>query len=257
MLKLKTFVPVLGIVLVATMSLSAQAAESPPLTEAFGCNFLEGKDVDDLDKVIDYYQAQRTKIDSPEMQKMRSRIWTPFRGDVPYDFVWFNSNMTFNEWGMITDAFDRTKEGQAIIERFNEVVDCGVSALITGELLFSTEKEFMDDGEVMIESYRCELNPGKTIADSDAALAVWKPVFEKAIKATNSASVVARRIPIISGSGFDLSYLAVWDDASAYSAGNSAFMSDPDSASSTRLFAAAHRCQSALFKSRTVVTPAE
>ena len=44
-----------------------------------------------------------------------------------------------------------------------------------------------------------------------------------------------------------------WDDAAAYANSNEAFRTNPDSVKSDGLFAAAHRCQSALFTSRTMV----
>ena len=252
MLMLRKFIAVL-VTAFFMISLSVQAAESPSVSEGFGCNFQDGKDFDDLDMVVDFYKKQRGKINSPEVNKMVSRVWTPFRGNAGFDFVWFNSNMTYTEWGRVVDAFDNTDVGRAVLERFNEVADCSVSGLAINELLVQTEKQFEDDGEVMVESYRCQLHPGKSVEDSDAALAAWKPAFEKVIEATGAASVVLRRIPVITGSNFDLSYLAVWDDGTSMADNNSAFLTDPGSAKSGSLFADTHRCQSALFKSRTVV----
>ena len=258
MLKIRTITTALSAAFLAiALPTSGQAAEAPTVSEAFGCNFNEGKGIADLDKAIDYYKATRKQIESPELQKMLSRVWTPFLGSVPVDFVWFNGNMTLVEWGKITDVMVKSKRGKAIQAKFDEVATCSSSSLSTNEILVNTEKDFADDGEVTIESYRCRLHPGKGIFDSDAALDAWKPPFQKAIKATNSASVVVRRLPIISGSGFDLSYLVVWDDATALAVGNSTFDADPNSAKSDQLFEAAHRCESALFTSRTVVQPGE
>ena len=258
MLKLRTIMAVLCTAFITIyFSASIQAAEAPLVTEGFGCNFLDGKGFDDLEKATRYYDSQRSKIKSPELQKMRSVVWTPFRGSVDVDFVWFNTGLSWNDWGKATDAYDKSSEGKASQARFDAVASCGSSGLSTNEPLHRSEKQFEDDGEVLIESFRCELHPGKSIADSDAALAAWEPVFKNAVKATNAASFVGRRVPIISGSGFDLSYYAVWDDASAYAAANSAFDANPDSAKSDALFAEAHRCRSALFKGRVVVRPAE
>jgi hypothetical protein len=187
---------------------------------------------------------------------MRSVIWEPFRGNVSVDFVWFNGPMTLNEWGRATDAYDNSKIGQAIEARFAKVADCRGSGLSVTQELSNTGKEFADDGGVVIESYRCTLHDGKTMGDSDAAIKAWKPVFEKAAKATDSASFVGRRIPMISGTGYDLYYYAVWDDATAYAKATSVFTADAGSARSDRLFSAAHKCDSALFKARIVARPA-
>jgi hypothetical protein len=242
-----------SILLSVSFFTTAQAADSPAVVEGFGCNFREGKDINDLDKAVDYYKAQRGKIDSPELQKMGSVVWVPYRGNVAVDFVWINNNMTLNGWGKSNLAFESSKVGQATQEKFDEVADCVGSGLSTTELLFSTDEELADDDEVLIESYRCHLRPGKTMADSDAAIAKWRPVMEKAVKATNAATVVFRRLPIISGAGYDLSYVAVWDDTAAYAMASSAFLSNPANTRSGELFAAAHSCVSAMFKGRIVV----
>lgn len=239
---------------VALSPFFTHAAETN-VVEAFGCNFNAGKTMADLDSVVKYYTAERSKVASPALQKMVSRVWTPQFGNVPVDFVWFNSNLSYTEWGAMRDALAASKVGDAIQARFDSVVTCPGSGLYANEQLFSSleEKPFQDDGSVVIESFRCNLHEGRSMADSDAALAAWKPVFTKAIATTGSASLVARRTPLISGTGFDLGYLAVWDDNDAYAAGNEAFRADPGSAKSGGLFAAAHRCESALFTSRTVV----
>jgi hypothetical protein len=243
--------------LALSISIPIQAADSPQISEGFGCDFIDGKDSDDLDKVIEYYTSQRSKIDSPALQKMRSVTWTPILGSVNVDLVWFNGNLTFNEWGEVQDALSGTSVGQAITDRFNTVLDCPGSGLSITENLFRSDKEFTAGDGVVIESYRCNLSPGKTIADTDAAIAAWKPVFANAVAATDTASIVGRRTPLISGSGFDLTYYLVWDDASAYAAGNSARLADPEDATSAEMFAAAHTCESALFNGRIVVRPSE
>ena len=75
----------------------------------------------------------------------------------------------------------------------------------------------------------------------------------KAVKATNASSLVMRRLPLVSGSGYDLTYAVIWDDAAAYAEATTAFQADPDSAESDRLSTEAHRCDSAMFKARIVV----
>jgi len=254
MLSLRTTTAVLYAILFnVSFFATAQAAESPAVVEGFGCNFLDGKDINDLDKAIDYYTARRSKVDSPELQKMGSVVWVPYRGNVAVDFVWINNNITLNGWGKSNLAFESSKEGQAMQQKFDEVADCVGSSLQTTEVLFSTDEDLADDDEVLIEAYRCHLRPGKTMADSDAAIAEWRPVFEKAVEATNAATVVFRRLPIISGSGFDLNYVVVWDDTATYAMASSAFLSNPANTRSGELFAAAHSCESAMFKGRIVV----
>ena len=222
---------------------SARAADSPSVVEGFGCNFQGDNDFDDLDRVNDYYVNQIAKINSPGLNKMGSVLWIPFRGNVAVDFVWINTNITLAEWGEAAMAAEGSPVGQDIDEKWSEVATCSGSGLAASEAIFSTDSEFKDDGEVLIQSFRCNLHPGMTIADTDKAIAAWRPVFKKAVRGTGANSVVFRRTPIVSGNGFDLTYAAVWDDPAAYATTQSAFLSDPDNAKSGQLFAAAHRCE--------------
>ncbi len=253
---IRKLITVLCTAAVACIATTAYAADTE-VVEAFGCNFNDGKTMADLDSAVAYYTAERSKVPAPALQKMVSRVWSPMTGTVPVDFVWFNSNMTYTEWGQIQDAMTASTVGAAIQARFDAAVTCPASSLWASETLHNTldKKPFVDDGRVVVESFRCQLNPGKTIADTDAAIAAWKPVFAKAVAATGASTFVARRIPLVSGTGFDLTYLAVWDDATSYAKTNEAFMADPDNAKSGALFGAAHRCETALFNSRTVVPP--
>lgn len=244
-----------AIITALAICLSGQAA-GQAVVEGFGCNLNDGKTMDDLMEVAEHYASRRSSIDSDALQKMRSVVWTPVRGSVDVDLVWFNSNLSYSEWGEAADALAGTDVGQEILARFNTVITCEGSGLSANEVLFTNDTPFEDDGQVMIESYRCSLNPGKTLADSDKAIDAWRPAFEKAVQNAGVSSFVARRTPIISGTGFDLSYLGVWDDAATFAAVNEALMEDPDNRSDP-LFAAAHRCQSALFTGQVVVQPAE
>lgn len=242
-----------AITAVASLFFSNAYAAEPQVVAGFGCNFNPGKGLADLEAVTAYYVANRAKIASPALQKMRSVIWQPLLGSVDVDFVWFDSNLTFNEWGEVTDAISGSEVGAAVQAKFDEAITCPGSGLSINQELFRTEKQFAQDGSVVIESFRCNLHAGKTMADSDSAIAAWKPVFDKAVASIGAASYVARRVPAVSGTGFDLSYLAVWDDASTYAKANTAFAADPDSAKSDALFAAAHTCQNALFTGRVMV----
>ena len=236
-----------------SQAITARAADSPQVIEGFGCTFLPGKDFDDLDKAIDFFKAQVPKIKSPELQKMGSVLWVPYRGSVNADFIWINTNLTLNEWGRSSVAYYGSEEGRAAEDTFFKVAECPTSGLATNEVLFETEEGFMDNESMLLQSYRCQLHPGKTIADTDAAIAAWKPAFEKAVKTTNAASLVMRRVPLVSGSGFDLTYATIWDDEAAYGEVNSAYLTDPNGVKADSLFNQAHRCESAMFKARIVV----
>jgi len=236
-------------------SLSLAAAETN-VVEAFACTLQPGKTMKDVEAVANYFAAERSKIASPALQKMVSRTWTPTVGRVPFDFVWFNSNLTYTEWGAATKAFNASPVGADVLARFNAVADCPSTGLYATEMLFNNLADKPFDGDaVVIESFLCTLHEGKSLADSDAAIAAWKPVFEKAVGSTGASSFVGRRTPIISGADFDLSYFAVWQDAATYAATNEAYRMNPNGVKADGMFNSAHRCQSALFVGHTLIAP--
>jgi hypothetical protein len=231
------------------LAIAVQAA-SPPATELYGCNFQDGKDMEDLQKVIDFYSENRAKIGSSELMKMGSNVWTQYRGSSPYDIVWANAGLTLEELGKANLAYDSSKEGQTAEARFNEVIDCGASGIVVNEVLFQDgELGLQQGGEVLVESYACQLYPGKTLEDSDAAIAVWKGPFSRAV---DGPALVLRRTPIMMGE-IDLMYLGVWQNIAQFTAVASSFAQDPEAATSNRLFSDAHRCQSGLWKVRNVI----
>ena len=232
------------------LTVTAQAA-SPRVTELFGCNFRDGKDMADLQEAIDFYSAGRSKIGSPELTKMASNVWTKYRGNSAFDIVWANAGLTLEELGKANLAYDSSKEGQAAEARFNEVVDCGTSGIVFNEVLFQNgEFQSQNGGELLIESYACQLYPGKTLEDTDAAIEKWKAPFARAVD--GSPVMVQRRTPVMMGE-FDLMYVAVWQDIAQFAAVTSSFAQDPEAGASDRLFKDAHRCQSGLWKVRNVV----
>ena len=242
--------------LTATLfSFSVHAAETN-VVEAFVCNLNPGKTMADLSAATENYVSQRGRIDSPTLQKLVSRVWVPNIGSAEMDFVWFNTNMTFREWGEMRNAYMASSVGASIQAQFDEVSTCERSGIYAQEMLFTNlDEQSFEEGPVSIESYVCLLHEGKTIADSDAAVEAWKPAFAIAVEQTGATTFVGRRTPIISSSGFDLAYFAVWDSTVEFADTNQTFDANPASATSDGLFAAAHRCDSTLFTSTTMVPP--
>jgi hypothetical protein len=249
---IKTFLLVVCTIICLSISFSVRAAEAPEIIEGFGCTFLEGKGMDDLNDAVEFYQSKIKRIKSPEFHKMGSVLWIPYRGSAGVDFVWINNNVTLSEWGKATVAYDSSKEGQAADAKFFEMSTCA-SGLAISEVIFATEdRELADSGGVLIESFSCNLRDGQTLAATDAAIKAWRPVFASAVNGKKAASVVLRRVPLVSGRGYDVNYAAIWDNVAVYAEVNEAFAADPDSAKSNQLFGAAHKCNSALWKGRIV-----
>lgn len=236
---------------IACLLPTVSSAESPRVVELFGCNFIEGKDMDDLQKVIEYYAENRDKIGSSEVMKQSSGVWTPYRGNSQFDLIWGNAGLTLEEQGRANLAYDSSKQGQAIEARFNEVLECPSSGFLVEEILFDDRENLnsIEGNEFVLESYACTLNPGKSLADVDAALTAWRTPFSRA--ATQGALVI-KRTPVMM-SAYDVFYTGVWDNIADFTAAASAMTQDPEAATSMSLLSAAHRCESGLWKWQRVV----
>lgn len=240
---------ILTLTTICFLSVGAHAA-SPDVVEMFACNLLEGKTMADLDKVLAAYPGTVESVGSPEMSKSGTNVWLPYRGSTPYDFIWVNNNWTLDEWGKGSLAWDSSKEGPALDEKFFEVAECPSSGVALTQMVAQTKQQVKQDGDVLLESYGCKFHPGKTLADADRALNVWRPVYERT---ATGGSVAVRRTPVLPGQ-FDLMYLLVWDDTAAYAASTTAYMADAGAPAADAAFYDVQTCTAGLWKSRSVKT---
>ena len=103
----------------------------------------------------------------------------------------------------------------------------------------------------MLESFRCTLQPGKSLADVRIALEPWK---------AHAAAVdlpldVYMRTPLVSGSDIDHSYFVVHENAAAYGANMSAWVTHPDTAGIDAMLDEVQDCTNALWLSEPAFQP--
>ena len=75
---------------------AATAAETPSAVQIFACNFLDGKDMGDLDKATDFFNAQIAKIGSADLSDSRAFLWEPYVTNTDYDLLWFSNYPDLN-----------------------------------------------------------------------------------------------------------------------------------------------------------------
>jgi|APSaa5957512535_1039671.scaffolds.fasta_scaffold28333_2 hypothetical protein len=131
------------------------------MKEMFSCNFHEGKDMDDLMSVRDFYVKQSKKAG---LEIPFAFVWTPIKGDFDYDFIWFNYHADLTAFAQFTDAFDAVPALAAVKTRFDSVADCSSDIV--------RRWKFYDGGEApvvtppaFIASSACILNPGVRMQD--------------------------------------------------------------------------------------------
>ena len=237
------------------MTCMAHAAESPRVVEGFACNFLPGQGMAELQAVTDNFNAALGNLDSEAAANLEAAyLWVPYRSNTSYDVIWTSGYANLNAMGRFTSAVEADAAATAAVAAFDGVVDCD-STIQLSEQIYAGEGPAVTSPPALLESYICELNDGKTIADARAAATAWSEHIGN-IASYGSANAFMRT-PLISGFDGDLSYLIVHNSVEEFAARNTDYMNSDGVDAIGAGFGAAHTCRSGLFMSNRVVPPPE
>ncbi len=229
------------------------AAETPPATQLFICNYVEGKGIADLDEATDFFNGQIEAIGSADLSASRAFLWEPNVAITERDVLWSASYDNLNALGRANDAMANSPAGQAATAKFDEVVDCD-SVILLSETLYDGEGDPVSDNQALLESYLCELHDGKTLDDARAVAKDWSALI--ATLPTTGSLLAFMRVPLIATGPADLSYLLVHDDMTQYAQRQTEYMSAGGNELTAR-FNEVHNCESSLWNSRPVVPAPE
>lgn len=231
---------ILGLALVP---LPATAAETAQVGEMFFCTFHEGKGWDDFDTATDLFN-ETTKHIGSGWEDVRAFVWRPLRSGVDFDFLWASYTDNLSAWGRTMDAYLASEEGMVADALWDTVADCD-SALTFVELIYGAFPDTDTAGHVnALESYVCNLNEGKTGADLDAALELWKVYVKK----LGLEIDVYMRTPLMSNI-YDHSFFAVHQDLAAFAANTTSYLTGSGSAAVDEALNAVQECGSSLWTS--------
>ena len=119
------------------------ANESPYFLQNQFCTFNEGKVPEDLTEVIreDFLPVIRAGKEQGIYSSYWFMVGVPdgFEPAQPMDFNWIDFWNTADEGPTETAFFEGTKDGQAVMERFNEVMTCSESQPWDGYVLRNAE----------------------------------------------------------------------------------------------------------------------
>ncbi len=228
----------------------ATGAETGMINEVFVCTFNEGKDWDDFLEVSAFYGETVKKIGGAA-DDFFAYAWRPFRGSVEFDYLWSGYYENLRVLGDSWQAYIGTEEGRAADARWEELETCR-SALLNFEQIYDAPDFPADNtATTMLESFRCTLQPGKSLADVRTVLEPWK---------AHAAAVdlpfdVYMRTPLVSGSDIDHSYFVVHENAAAYGANMSAWLTHPDTAGIDAMLDEVQDCTNALWLSQPAFQP--
>jgi hypothetical protein len=238
----------ISIAIISCCAGSAFAADTPVI-EAFGCKLTEGKTMADFDRAAAAWAAQADAL--PENRNYFAAILQPFRGFTQYDVVWIGSNPSVSDWALANAAGMASASEQAALAALGETATCE-SSMFMETALFEGLKDEPGDNDALLESYACNLNPGKTRMDAEA----MEATFLAATKAVNPGFSTYRWTPFVGRSTYQVVYLTVNDDFNAFAAATSAFNNSKEGQASNAAAAATFRCDSALWLGRVLHQPA-
>lgn len=154
-------------VVMATWGLSAQAdnhadgAKGVPL-EFWSCSFKDGKNMGDLDKAIDAYNAWADKTNDSQVAWVMTPVF--YGPESTIDVGWLGVWPDGNAWGKFQDDFEAS--AGKVFAGFMGVVTCNSHEMATS-LGINAPKEPPKDGLVLFS--RCTVADGKTPEDAVAA----------------------------------------------------------------------------------------
>jgi len=229
---------------------AALAAETGPIVEAFSCTFNSGKDADDLDDAVKFWQTQVEKIGSKDLDSYFAVTVMPIRANFDGDFYWLGSNANLNSFARGQAAYNNSKAGRAADARFAEMSSCKSNTYFSTELHTAMVPE-EGDNQAVLEMYGCTLNKGKTLSNVMGAEAMWKAQIT-AMEAKVSAY---RWTPFHANTPYDLVYVVVNDDLEALAAQQTNWLTSEGGRMSDMAFQSVMSCESGIFASKIAHLP--
>jgi len=230
-------------------AISACLSVQADIREVFMCNYLDGKDLEDVMSARDFYvkQANKAGIEIPT-----SFVWTPYKTTATRDLLWFSNHENLAAFAATADAQAASAEMAGVQARFDSVVKCN-NAIGTRNLIF-------DGGSlnvtppVVITSKSCNLKPGVRAADLED---LWSH-----IRATLGGmdayknGVFYSYTPITTSSSTpDLYLYGVSDTVTDWANKRAAFGASEAGAALGRHFQAVMDCNNSLWMGQQVIPP--
>lgn len=226
---------------------SSAQAQSGLIREYYACNYLEGKDIDDLMAARDYMLER-----IGDEYEGATFLWTPIKTNNDFDFLWFNQFENLNQWGTGLQSLWNTPRYLDVLGRFEAMSNC-VSGMVNHVSTFEGGSFQVQGGPAVVVSYACTLKDGADLAGVNQALQHFKQVVGQ--MGTHSNFNAFMQTPFVSSSGRDVFYFGVYPDLEAYAAGTTALQNSSDYAEVTAHFARLQRCDISLWEGRPIVQP--
>ncbi|MEH6556209.1 MAG: hypothetical protein V7708_00330 [Oceanicoccus sp.] len=227
------------------------AAETDPVVEAYSCNYLEGKNQQDLNSAIEFWQKGMGKLNSEAMKSYFGVVLNPINSSFGADFYWLGSNTNLNTWAAGNADYFGSKVGQDADKKFAKMSKC-TSNLFFSKPLYEGLTPATDGTGAVIMTAACTLKEGKTLQN---AMAVEGPRIAELV-ANKAQTSVYRLVPYIANTPYDLLYLIVHSDLKAFASAGTRQITSEAWMATNEAFTSTMHCESGLFNSQVVHLPA-
>jgi hypothetical protein len=226
------------------------AAETRPVVESYACDFKSGKDIDDLNSAVKYWQGQVDKIGSTDLDGYFAVTAMPLMGRAEADFYWFGVNPNLNQMVRAQTAYTNSTEGQSADKRFIAMSRCKMNAYFL-EPIYSGYEAEADDDDGVLEIFGCTLKEGQDMSDVQEAEETW----QKQAAGMGFKVAVYRWDNFKTISQYDLVYLEVNDDLESFGANTTTWLTTDSARSADAAFASVMTCDSAVLSSHIIHRP--
>jgi len=186
--------------------------------EVYVCDYLDGKDMDDILLARDYYlkQSKKAGLTTPD-----AFVWNHFKGSANADVIWFNNYTDMMDFAKQSDAAAGSSEMASVNQRFDTIVDC-TPGLASRETVYDSGDFTVTGGSAIISSNACMLNDGVTSKDLDDLWSHAKSVLSSMDEYNNFLFFAST--PVTRGvNSADLYLYGVSDNLTAWAKGRAAF----------------------------------
>jgi hypothetical protein len=235
------------------MTCAAIAAETSPVAQVFACNFNDGKGPEDLQAVTAQFNAAIKGVGSADLSESRSYVWLPYVTSTDYDFLWFSAYANLNQLTRSLAAIEGNEATLAVATTFGEMARCS-SAILSSETIYDGEGEPTSDNQALLESYSCQLHPGKSLDDARAVVTDWNALVGSLPGHSNMTALL--RTPMVANTPADLFYLLVHDSITQFGERQTTYLNSGGAELNAK-FDEVHNCESSLWLGSQVVPAAD
>jgi len=227
-----------------------QAAETSPVVEAYSCNYLKGKNQEDLNSAVKFWQKGIDKLNSKAMNSYFASILTPLYATTDADFHWLGSNVNLNTWAAGNSDYTNSKFGASADAKFTKMSKCTSNLFFSSALYTGLTPTKNSAGAVMMTA-ACKLKEDATMKDAQAGEAARI----KEMTANKALVSVYKLTPYIANTPYDIVYLVVHSDLTAFAKAGTMQMTSKNWQVSSQKFASAMQCETALYSTSIVHLP--